>query len=299
MEGDRDEHRFFEDDIEGKNLLSSLFDHISMGIVYGNNEGKMAYSNAKGREFIDMVEKSRLFQKKLHGLIKKKKNFRSHLMAVNGSYFSLNGIFFQESIYMLLIEDISEKYGVIFDSLATGTVIIRNGKCVFFNKKFHNLVNQKKNYCGNFIDLVCSDDRECLEKEIKKASEGKNCHCEARMKRRGNKEAWVEIYGIPLRNGNEEAVLLNIYDISRRKKIEEELQSTKATLEKILEKERTFVEDVSHYFFNPLCIAKGYIDLSLQNVDSETRRKLKITRDAVNRVETVVKHVVNERQIYE
>ncbi len=299
MDGDREAHMYFGVGNEGKNLLSLLFDHISLGLVYRNAEGKMAYSNTKGREFIDLVEKNRITQKKLNELMKKKRNFKSYLVTANGSYFSVNGIFFPEDTYMLLIEDISEKYASFFDSIATGTVILKDGKCVFFNKKFYNFVGRKKNFCGNFIELIHPDDREMLEKEMKKTSKGKNCHCEIRIKKRGNKETWIEMYGTQITNGNEEAVLLNILDITKRKKIEDDLQRTKETMEKTLARERKFVEDISHYFFNPLCIAKGYIDLSLKNVDSETRRKLQITLDAVNRVETVVKHVVTEGQIYE
>jgi signal transduction histidine kinase len=70
-------------------------------------------------------------------------------------------------------------------------------------------------------------------------------------------------------------------------------------MKEIIEREKKFTEEISHYFFNPLCIAKGYIDLSMKKADLELKRKLEITRIAVDRVENIVKHVVREGRIYE
>ena len=194
MEGDRERHFYFSKGNEIQEMISSVLDQISIGIVY-INEGKMVYSNKKGKEFMNLMEKDSSVQKKLDELIKKKKNF-------------------------------------------------------------------------NF---------------------------EIKIKKR----RWIEIHGKFIENGGKKSVLMDIQDITKRKEIERELKKSKETMEKALKRERKFVEDISHYFFNPLCIAKGYIDLSIQNVDPETRRKLQITKDAVMRVETVVKHVVMEGQIYE
>ncbi|RLF48844.1 MAG: hypothetical protein DRN10_01840, partial [Thermoplasmata archaeon] len=88
-------------------------------------------------------------------------------------------------------------------------------------------------------------------------------------------------------------------DITKKKMMEEELDLSNKKMKEIIEREQRFIEDISHYFFNPLCIAKGYIDLSLKEATPELKRKLEITRTAVDRVETVVKHVVMEGKIYE
>jgi len=194
MEGDREKQLYFSRENGNEKILPFILDNISTGVIY-IEEGKVVYSNKKGREFIPIIEKETSIQKKLDELIKKKKNFS-------------------------------------------------------------------------------------FEIKIKK-------------------RRWIEVHGKFIENGGKKSVLIDILDITKRKEIEGELKKSKEAMEKALKRERKFVEDISHYFFNPLCIAKGYIDLSIQNVDPETRRKLQITKDAVMRVETVVKHVVMEGQIYE
>jgi signal transduction histidine kinase len=94
-------------------------------------------------------------------------------------------------------------------------------------------------------------------------------------------------------------MLVNVMNVTNQKHMEEQLHLSKQEITRIADREKRFVEDISHYFFNPLCIAKGYIDLSMRDADPILRRNLEITRDAVDRVETVVKHVVMEGRIYE
>ncbi|MCD6482063.1 MAG: HAMP domain-containing histidine kinase, partial [Thermoplasmata archaeon] len=93
--------------------------------------------------------------------------------------------------------------------------------------------------------------------------------------------------------------MFNIIDITRRKEMEDKLKDANERMQKVLEKERKFLEEVSHYFFNPLCIAKGYLELSIPNADPALRKKLETTKQAVIRVENVVKHIVMEGKIYE
>ena len=107
----------------------------------------------------------------------------------------------------------------------------------------------------------------------------------------------MDVCAVDYDNGKE--LLVNVVDITEKKEMENNLEISNKKIEEIMERERRFTEDISHYFFNPLCIAKGYIDLSMKEADPEMMRKLEITRTAVNRVEAVVKHIVTEGRIYE
>lgn len=54
-----------------------------------------------------------------------------------------------------------------------------------------------------------------------------------------------------------------------------------------------FRRNVSHYFFNPIIIAKGYIELLMEgNISTEERKKLEKARTAIERIEAVVKNTV-------
>ncbi len=66
-----------------------------------------------------------------------------------------------------------------------------------------------------------------------------------------------------------------------------------------LEKEREFKLMTAHYFFNPICIAEGFLDMVLKEVPPSTREKLENVRIAVQRIKKVVKNVVEKGEIRE
>lgn len=69
-------------------------------------------------------------------------------------------------------------------------------------------------------------------------------------------------------------------------------------IEKALGQEEDFKLDMmAHYFFNPICIAKGYLMLALEEKNGEI--KILKAIEAINRVENVVKNVVTNRMIRE
>lgn len=93
--------------------------------------------------------------------------------------------------------------------------------------------------------------------------------------------------------------LITVEDVTDSRATEKKLEDAHKKMQEVLERERKFLEEISHNFFNPLCIAKGYLDLSIPSANPALRRKLEITKQAIIRVEDVVKHIVIEGQIYE
>ncbi len=67
-----------------------------------------------------------------------------------------------------------------------------------------------------------------------------------------------------------------------------------------LSRERLFKECISHHFFNPLCIAQGYLQLVLnRESNGDDEAMLEATRQALARIETVVKNVVYDGKVRE
>jgi len=81
-------------------------------------------------------------------------------------------------------------------------------------------------------------------------------------------------------------------DITDRVEAEEETK-------RALELEKQFKLEAAHYFFNPIAIAKGYLDLAIDEVPEKQKEKLKAAKHAIARVEKVVKNVTQRGEIHE
>jgi len=108
---------------------------------------------------------------------------------------------------------------------------------------------------------------------------------------RGGDTLYYEIKISPLKDryGNLLGYLFVIHDITQRK---EALKK----MEEALEKEREFKLKTAHYFFNPLCIAKGYLELLKRDCKKEEIDRI---IKAIDRVENVVKNIVIKGKIEE
>lgn len=68
-------------------------------------------------------------------------------------------------------------------------------------------------------------------------------------------------------------------------------------MEHALQQEREFKMATAHYFFNPICIAKGFLELALEEDDGKDKIAKAIA--AIGRVESVVKNVTQRGEIRE
>lgn len=78
-------------------------------------------------------------------------------------------------------------------------------------------------------------------------------------------------------------------DVTERKKAEEKMKE-------LLAREREFKLRTSHYFFNPICIAKGFLELAKEKNGGEEIEK---ALNAIDRIERVVKNIITEGKIRE
>ncbi|OYT62145.1 hypothetical protein B6U81_01430, partial [Thermoplasmatales archaeon ex4484_30] len=123
-----------------------------------------------------------------------------------------------------------------------------------------------------------------------------------------------ELYTIPLTIKGEVEGILQVAATSKNplaekkrllKSIAEEIAAGMAKIKaeeemmRALEQERKFKLEAAHYFFNPIAIAKGYLDLAMEELPEEKRKKLKSAKYAIGRVEKVVKNVTQRGEIHE
>jgi len=109
-----------------------------------------------------------------------------------------------------------------------------------------------------------------------------------------------------LRKGCKEIVLYPIFDENKLKfffgviRDMEEIIKIKKILDITYERVKAFREDIAHHFFNPIAIAKGYLNLlSEKNLDPEDKVKVEKVKTALERVEAVVKNIVINGKICE
>jgi CheY-like chemotaxis protein len=68
-------------------------------------------------------------------------------------------------------------------------------------------------------------------------------------------------------------------------------------LKRALENERQFKTDAAHYFFNPICVAKGYLHFELEG--NGGKENIVKALQAIERIEKVVMNIVRDGEIYE
>ena len=77
------------------------------------------------------------------------------------------------------------------------------------------------------------------------------------------------------------------------RRVEILLDEARLQRERAVEREKRFIEEISHYFFNPLCVAKGYLLLLERNVVRDEQKKdIEGVKRAVERIENMVMDVV-------
>lgn len=107
-----------------------------------------------------------------------------------------------------------------------------------------------------------------------------------------------EMHLTPLYDGYNNLIgyLLILHDITERKKAEEELRKAYEKIEKALEREKEFKLKTAHYFLNPLCVAKGYLELMKEEGGKEDIDKV---IEAIERIERVIQNIIKAGEIKE
>ena len=196
------------------------------------------------------------------------------------------------------LREIAEKYSTIVELAREGICIDdENEKMTFVNDAFARILGyeNKEDLIGKkLIDFVDDEGKKILNEEINSRRKNKSGKYELKVYAKDGEEKDILVSATPLIINGKYAGSISVnLDITELKKAENEMK-------KALEEERKFKADTAHYFFNPLCIAKGYLELAIKDErDAEKREKLKAILNAVERVESVVKNVVMKGEVRE
>lgn len=196
------------------------------------------------------------------------------------------------------LREMAEKYSTIVELAREGICIDdENERMTFVNDAFARILgyeNKEELIGKKLLDFVDDKGKKILNEEINSRRKNKSGRYELKIYAKDGKPKDILVSSTPLIVNGKYAGSISVnLDITELKKAENEMK-------RALEEERKFKADTAHYFFNPLCIAKGYLELAMKDErDAEQREKLKAIINAVERVENVVKNVVIKGEVRE
>lgn len=196
------------------------------------------------------------------------------------------------------LKESEEKYSNVVENANDAIYIITLEGFEYVNPAFEELTGYtSKEICSekfNFWNIIHPDDIKLIKKREEARRGGKKIpsRYEFRIIAKDGKIKTVEPATVDLGKKGEIKVMGILRDITERKKAEEEMK-------RALEQEREFKRVTAHYFFNPLCIAKGYLELGKEKGKIRTIEAIETALHAIERIENVVKNVVEEGEIRE
>jgi PAS domain S-box-containing protein len=196
------------------------------------------------------------------------------------------------------LREMAEKYSTIVELACEGICIDdENERMTFVNDAFARILgyeNKEELIGKKLLDFVDDKGKKILNEEINSRRKNKSGRYELKIYAKDGKPKDILVSSTPLIVNGKYAGSISVnLDITELKKAENKMK-------RALEEERKFKADTAHYFFNPLCIAKGYLELAMKDErDAEQREKLKAIINAVERVENVVKNVVIKGEVRE
>ena len=195
------------------------------------------------------------------------------------------------------LRDSEEKYSSLVDNSPTGVFIYQDGKVVFANPRFAEILE----YAGDDIlkadpwSLVHPDDQQWVRETARKRADGDKVPeaYECRLITRSGRCRWVAMRSARIRYGGRPATLGNAQDITDQKQMEIKLRELSARLLTIQEEERRRVAlDLHDSLGQTLTGIKFMIEASLGDPWPEERRSAVLRlRHVVPKIQDAVEDV--------
>ncbi len=193
-----------------------------------------------------------------------------------------------EAIYM--------QQGINNSESTEGLFILNpDGNFTYLNEKALSFAGEKYGKLAGkpFISIIPEKERRRFYREFINLLNGKSIRLTVPKYEYGSKHVF-ELNINPIARNRKIVMLVGtIRDITYIKKIEAEKKI-------MMSRERIFRESIAHHFFNPLAIAKGYLQIVIDNKpNKDDMEKLEAAKTAIKRVESVVKNVIKYGDIRE
>ncbi len=146
----------------------------------------------------------------------------------------------------------------------------------------------------SFWDIIHPDDVAMIEERGRARERGENVsdRYEFRIIAKDGNVKTLEATTVGIGTGDEALVMGILRDVTERERAIQEM-------ERALELEKRFKADAAHFFLNPIAIAKGYMEIALEDMPEKCREKITGSRKAIKRVENVIKNIVEKGEIHE
>ncbi|HDS59839.1 MAG TPA: PAS domain S-box protein [Thermoplasmatales archaeon] len=195
------------------------------------------------------------------------------------------------------LKESEEKFKLLAESSTSAIFIYQDDVFKYINPALESIsgYSRQELMSMSIWDMVHPQDREMVKERGTWRQQGERvepARYEFRVITRDGTVKWIDFAATSIVYRGRPAALGNAYDITERKKAEEEM-------ERALEQERDFKLRAAHHFFNPIAIAKGYLDLTLEELTEQQQQKIEAARRAICRVEKVVKNVTQNGEIHE
>ncbi|MGC9554215.1 MAG: PAS domain S-box protein, partial [Thermoplasmatota archaeon] len=195
------------------------------------------------------------------------------------------------------LKESEEKFKLLAESSTSAIFIYQDDVFKYINPALESIsgYSRQELMSMSIWDMVHPQDREMVKERGTRRQQGERvepARYEFRVITRDGTVKWIDFAATSIVYRGRPAALGNAYDITERKKAEEEM-------ERALEQERDFKLRAAHHFFNPIAIAKGYLDLTLEELTEQQQQKIEAARRAICRVEKVVKNVTQNGEIHE
>ncbi len=195
------------------------------------------------------------------------------------------------------LKESEEKFRLLAEASASAIFIHRGDVFEYGNPAMEEMLGYDREELEqmSFWEVVHPDHRDLVRERGRQRIAGESSipeRYEIKVTTRDGVVKWIDLTATAIIYNGEPAVLGTAYDITERKRAYEEM-------ERALEKERVFKLKTAHHFFNPISIAKGYIDLVSEDISEEDRQKILAARGAIQRVESVVKNATQRGEICE
>ncbi|MEA2054476.1 MAG: PAS domain S-box protein, partial [Candidatus Thermoplasmatota archaeon] len=202
------------------------------------------------------------------------------------------------------LKESEEKFRLLAESSTSAIFIYQDDVFKYANPAMEKIIGYSKDDIMRmkFWNVVHPDDVRVVKERGKAREKGRKVepyHYEFRVITKDGKTKWIDFAAANIIYEGKPAGLGTAYDVTERKRAEEALKKAYEKAEEALEQEKVFKLKTAHHFFNPIAIAKGYLDLTMDEVPEEQKKKLQSAHHAIMRVEKVVKNVTQRGEIHE